>query len=725
MTPMLQAERAECGLACLAMVASAHKLRLDLPELRRRFGTSLKGATLAQLMQQAGRLGFSSRPLRLDLAALAQLQTPCILHWDLNHFIVLKRVLGRKGVVVLDPAVGERRLTMTEVSRHFTGVALELTPNAEFASAAPAPRVRLSQLTGRVRGLVPALAQIFAVALVLQLFAIVAPLFNQWVVDDAITSNDSELLTVLALGFGLLLVVQTALGLARSWMVTMLGQTLSLQWAANVFAHLVRLPVQWFEQRHLGDVTSRFGAVSAIQRTVTTALIEALLDGLMAVAALAMMLLYAPMLTGVVVVAVLVYGVVRWLSYRPFRDAAAERLVLAAKENTHFLESLRAIQPLKLFGREEERRSRWHNLMVDVLNRDVRTAKMNIGFATANTFIFGLENLLVFWLGARMIMSADGGGVGFTIGMLFAFISYKGQFTGRVSALINYAVELKMLGLHGERLADIVLAAPERDSPDGLLPDNDLSHLAPSIELRNVSFRYGEDERWILRHANLAVGAHESVALVGPSGAGKTTLLKLMLGILRPDEGEVLYGGVPIRQLGMANVRRCIGSVMQEDVLLTGSLADNITFFDASPDAERMQACARLAQVHDDIVRMPMGFHTLVGDLGSGLSGGQRQRLLLARALYKRPRVLALDEATSHLDIVNERAVGGALQQMKLTRLIIAHRPETIAGAQRVVQLHDGQITEGMHAVQPRASEAHALPRPEAGGAGAAGRQPA
>ncbi len=686
------------------MVASAHGLHADLVDLRRQFPVSLKGANLRQLMSHAAALNFSTQPVKLSLQELGELQLPCILHWDLNHFVVLKKV-ARNHAVVLDPAVGERRLPMDQVSRHFTGVALELTPNAEFQPEDTRPKLKLSQLTGRVRGLPRALLSIFAVALVLELFAIVAPLFNQMVVDDAITSHDGDLLGVLVLGFGLLLLVQTALSLARSWMVMVLGQTLSLQWVGNVFAHLVRLPVNWFEQRHLGDITSRFGAVGEIQRTVTTALIEAVLDGIMVLAALVMMLLYAPQLAAVVVAAVLAYGLVRWGSYRPLREAAAERLVVAARENSHFLESLRAIQPLKLFGREEERRSRWQNLIVEVQNRDVRTAKMNIGFSTANTFIFGIENLLVFWLGAKLVMGSQTGGAEvFTIGMLFAFIAYKTQFTGRISALINYAVEIKMLGLHAERLADIALATPERDTKEGPLPANDLAHLKPGLELRNVSFRYGQGEPWVLRNASLSVRPGESVAVVGPSGAGKTTLLKILLGILPPTEGEVLYGGVPVRQLGLANVRQRIGTVMQEDVLLTGSLADNIAFFDSQPDQPRIEACARLAQMHTEIVKMPMGYHTLVGDLGTGLSGGQKQRILLARALYKQPSVLALDEATSHLDIANERGVTQALAQMRLTRLVIAHRPETIAGAQRVVQLKDGQVLELARAVEQQAT---------------------
>jgi len=706
MRPVLQAEGSECSLACLAMICNAHGLSVDLADLRRHFATSLKGVTLQQVVAHAAVLGFTSRPLRLELDQLDQLALPCILHWDLNHFVVLKKV-GRR-IVILDPAVGERRLAPADVSRHFTGVALELAPNASFEPRGAGPRLAWRQLTGPVRGLARSLTQIFVVAAVLELFALAGPFFNQLVVDEVLTSADRDLLTVLVLGFGLLLVTQTAIGLARSWMVMVLGQSLSLQWSTHMFAHLVRLPVAFFEHRHLGDVVSRFGSVGAIAKTLTTAVIEAVIDGIMAGAALVMMLVYAPALSLVAVVAVGLYSAGRWALFQPLRDATAERLVVAAKENTHFLETLRAMTPLKLFGREEDRRSRWQNLFVDVQNREVRINRINIAVANGKKFVLAATLLIVFALGARMVMAGQSGEAAiFTIGMLLAYIAYNFQFTTRVTTLIDHVVDLRMLRLHFERLADIALTPPEADdlpSPGstgrlGTLPSRDLSHLEPSLELRNVSFRYSDGEPWILRHASLSVPAGQSVAVTGASGCGKTTLLKILLGLLPPSEGEVLYGGVPIRQLGIGNVRRQLGAVMQEDVLLTGSLGDNITFFDAHPEPERAEACARLAQIHDDIVRMPMGYQTLVGDLGTGLSGGQKQRLLLARALYKQPKVLALDEATSHLDIGNERAVTSALAQMPLTRLIIAHRPETISGAQRVVVVKDGKVVEVMRAM--------------------------
>jgi ATP-binding cassette subfamily B protein RaxB len=669
------------------MIASAHGQHWHLIDLRHKFPQSLKGANLKQLIDHSLVLGFNARPVRLDLEELPQLRLPCILHWDLNHFVVLQKISGHK-ITLLDPALGVRVMSRTEVSQHFTGIALELTPQADFKTM-PAPKAfPLSMLTGKLQGIGKSVLQILALALVLELFAIFMPMFNQAVVDDVLTSGDHELLSVLVAGFAIILLIQSALSYARSWWVMVLSQSVSIQWLGNVFAHLVKLPADWFSQRHLGDISSRFNAVHDIQRTLTQTTIESLLDGLMAIAALIMMFIYSPVLTWVVVSASALYALVRWISYSPFRHAASERLVLAGQEQSHFIETLRAMTPLKLFARENERRARWQSLMVEVMNRDFQTAKLNMGFNVARTLIFGLENLCVFWLGAKIILPSqtqDHSASVFTVGMLLAFISYKVQFTSRITALINQGIELKMLNLHRDRLADIVLTPPEQDTPQGNLPAHDLSHLPASLELRKVSFRYSEAEPWLLFNMDLCIQAGEHVAITGASGCGKTTLLKILLGLLTPTHGTVLYGGVPVGQLGMSNVRRKIGVVMQEDALLTGSIADNIAFFDLAPQLQRIEACAQLAEIHNDIARMPMGYHTLIGELGSGLSGGQKQRLLLARALYAQPCVLALDEATSHLDMQSESAVSNTLSQLKLTRIVIAHRPETIARADRLI----------------------------------------
>ncbi|MFN7508846.1 MAG: peptidase domain-containing ABC transporter [Betaproteobacteria bacterium] len=679
MRGVLQSQSSECALACVAMIASAHGLYADLAELRRRFPVSLKGATLAQLIRHAEALGFAARPLRLELEELGELALPCILHWDLTHFVVLKRV-QRDRVVILDPAVGERVLPRAVVSKHFTGVALELTPTAEFKPVDVRRRVRFRELTGRVRGLPVALTQLFVLALALEVFALAAPLFNQFVIDEVVVSGDRELLDVLLIGFALLLITQTAISLLRHWLMMRLALDVNYQWSASLFAHLLRLPAAFFEKRHLGDIVSRFGSLAAMQNTLTTAVIGAVLDGIMAVLALAILFLYSPTLTLVALLAVAAYALVRLAFYRPFRNATEERLVLAAKEQSHFLETLRAMLPLKLSGRESERRARWQHLLADVFNRDVRTEKLGIVFSISQTAITGAATLAIFYLGARLVMDNE-----LTVGMLIAFASYQATFTGRMQALIGYAFQWRMLGLHAERLADIALEPPEERPP----LETDVSRLAPRIELRAISFRYADGEPWVLRNLSLSFEPGESVAIIGPSGCGKSTLMKIVLGVLAPTEGEVFIDGIPIRRLGLAQYRRLIGAVLQDDHLLAGSIAENIAFFDPQPEDRRIEAAARVAAVHEEIHRMPMGYQTLVGDLGTSLSGGQKQRVLLARALYKRPKILVLDEATSHLDVFNERRVNQAIAGLKLTRIVVAHRPETIASAGRVVSLGD------------------------------------
>ncbi|MGY1410464.1 MULTISPECIES: peptidase domain-containing ABC transporter [unclassified Luteimonas] len=688
MKSILQSEAAECGLASLAMVADAHDLHIGLPELRRRFSLSLKGAKLSQLIHIAQQLGFQTRPLRLDMEDLGKLKLPCILHWDLNHFVVLAKV-GRSGVTILDPASGERRLPLSEVSDHFTGVALELTPGHEFRPQKAAPAVSIRQLTGPVRGLWRALGQILLLSVALQIFVVLAPFYMQWVVDQVLVSADRDLLAVLGLGFGLALLLQVAIGLLRGWSVVYLSSRLGLQWMGNVFAHLLRLPLDFFEKRHLGDVTSRMSSVQAIQRTLTTSFVEAIIDGLMAVVTLALMLVYSWKLALVTLLAVALYLGIRWLAYRPVRDGTERQLVAAAKQQTHLLESLRGMQSLKVAGEEAGRRSTYDNLMVDTVNQEVRLAQMGLGFNSASQFVFGIERIAVIWIGAVLALQNV-----FSVGMLIAYLAYKDQFAGRMSALIDKWVEFRMLRLHGERLSDIVLTPPDEvDGPVESLPPTDTR-----IEVENLSFRYADGEPWVLKDCSFSVEPGESVALVGSSGCGKTTLVKLMLGLLAPTSGTIRIGGQDLRKTGPRNVRTIVGAVMQDDQLFAGSVADNISFFDPDHDQARIEAAARLAAVHEEIAAMPMGYHSLIGDMGSSLSGGQKQRVILARALYRNPKLLFLDEATSHLDVTNERAVNEAVKQLSLTKVIVAHRPETIASVDRVLVVQGGRIVHEMRA---------------------------
>jgi ATP-binding cassette subfamily B protein RaxB len=397
------------------------------------------------------------------------------------------------------------------------------------------------------------------------------------------------------------------------------------------------------------------------------------------------MVIYSWKLALVTLLAVALYFGIRWLAYQPLRDGTERQLIAAAKQQTHLLESLRGMQSLKVAGEESGRRSTYNNLMVDTVNHEVQLARMGLGFNSASQLVFGIERVAVIWIGAVLVMQGA-----FSVGMLIAYLAYKDQFAGRMSALVDKLVEFRMLRLHGERLADIVLTVPDDVAKSVELPPPPDTR----IEVEGLSFRYGQSEPWVLKDCSFKVEPGEAVAIIGASGCGKSTLVKLLLGLLEPTTGTIRIGGYDLRKVGPRNVRALVGAVMQDDQLFAGSIADNISFFDQDHDQARIEAAARMSGVHHEITMMPMGYHSLIGDMGSSLSGGQRQRVILARALYRNPQLLFLDEATSHLDVANEQLVNAAVKQLHVTKIIIAHRPETIASADRVLVMHEGRIVQ-------------------------------
>jgi ATP-binding cassette subfamily B protein RaxB len=674
---IIQSEAAECGLASLAMVADYHGYKTDLVSMRQKFNLSLGGATLHDIMQFAQSLNLTSRPLKIELEDLEHLQTPCILHWDLNHFVVLKSA-NSKSIVIHDPAYGEKKLTMSEVSKHFTGIALELSPTNDFEKREAKPSLKFSDFWSKITGLKKSLLLVFTLSILLQVFVLASPYYMQLVIDDVILTADTSLLLVLAIGFFFVLMFEIATNALRGFTLLHFGNLMNIQLGANLFHHLIRLPMQFFEKRHMGDIVSRFGSLQQIRQLLTTGITEAIIDGLMAIVTFAMIFIYSAKLSIVVLVTVCIYAFIRFLMYRPFRNISEQQITAQAEESSNFMESVRAIQTIKLFGSEVKREGQWQNRYAHSINQSIRLGNYEISFTSINRLLFGLENIVVIYLAANLVIAG-----GFSTGMLFAFMAYKQQFMGKMTSLIEKLIEFKMLSLHFERLADIALTEKEE------LEANQVTNKAikGSITLKNISYRYSDATPNIINNLSLIINAGESVAITGPSGCGKSTLLKLILGLNSPQQGEILIDGMPLTQLGHNQYRQQIAAVMQSDELLSGSVADNIAFFESPIDMDRVIYCAEMAAIHDDISNMPMGYDSLIGDMGSSLSGGQKQRVILARALYKQPKILFMDEATSHLDTGLEADINEAIKRLDITRVIIAHRKETIASASREIRL--------------------------------------
>lgn len=678
-TPVMQqSERSECGLVCIAMIASHFGHYTDIREIRQRFSVSQQGLSLRGLVQISSAMNLSSRPVKLEMAGLSNLKMPCILHWNFDHFVVLVAV-KKDSFVIHDPAAGRRVVSFDEISKHFTGIALELWPSPGFETKPKPPRVGITSIVGNVSGAYKSAGKILSVALALELISLMSPLFMQLTLDNVVPAYDLDLLVMLALAFGILMLVQEFMKMIRANMLLYFGTHLNVQLKANIFKHLLSLPIEYFERRSLGDVTSRFSSIDHVQRTLTTSLLEALLDGAMSIAIVCMMFYYSEFLALISVATLAIYLAIRFIWFLPLKTATEAQIIHSARQETHFLETARGIRAIKLFQRQEDRRTSWLSLLINQVNLDLKAQQIHILYHASIGVLTGIETILVIYYGVSMVI--DGA---FSVGFLMAFIAYKSIFNLRVTALINKGFEVRMLQVQGERLADIVLTSSEpfstEQQPINIVIDS-------SLEVFGLSYRYGDNEREILSGVGFKISAGEFVAITGPSGCGKTTLLHMILGILKPTSGRVLVGGIDIDKVGVETLRAMIGTVLQDDDLFSGSIADNICFFDHNPDQAWIESCAKMAAVDDDIRAMLMGYNTSIGDMGSVLSGGQKQRILLARALYKRPRILLLDEATSHLDIEKEREVNLAVGNLNMTRIIVAHRPDTIAAADRVIQM--------------------------------------
>jgi ATP-binding cassette, subfamily B, bacterial CvaB/MchF/RaxB len=680
---ILQGEISECGLACLAMVAAAWGLKADLAALRARLASTPRGLSLRMLVNLAARIGLAARPVRIGLQRLGELKVPALLHWNMDHFVVLERV--RRNVAwIADPAQGRKRMALDAMSPNFTGIAVEFTPTHAFQPGV----LRLSRSFRRAwlddRGLRAAVVRALWLTLVLQLTIIALPFAYRTVIDGTggSTLADPRLIWIGA-GIGLMILVQAGSAWTRGLVVTRLGNIFVHRVSANIVARLFSLPVAFFQRQMLGDVLSRVRSVDAIRRFLTDQAAPLVVDVAVGMVTAVLMIGFSPHLAVIVIAGLAIEIAVRFSGMRKQRELTETLLEAEGKELSQLLESMRAIQTIKLAAREAQRFAGWENELVRVLNAGTHLSRQRNTVSSLTSAISALEWAAVLAVGVL--------GVGFrpvTTGVLFGFLAYRGVFRERLSTVVENLWSLQMVSVHLRRLDDLMLAEAEPQA-NGALPVGGPGNL----KLENVTFRYSPTEPPVLDNVSLEIPAGACVGIVGPSGSGKSTLIKLILGLETPQQGTILLDGVPIETVHRQLWRERFGTVMQDDTLLAGSINQNIAFFDSRIDMDRVRAAAQAAAVHDEIDAMPMEYGTLVGDMGVQVSGGQRQRILIARALYREPQIILFDEGTANLDAESERKIATVLGNLALTRIVVAHRSHLLAASNVIYEIRDGRVT--------------------------------
>lgn len=687
-----QSEAGECGLACLAMISRAFGQQIELGSVRRSFPQSARGITIKYLITVADALGFHSRPLKCEIESLVNLSLPVILHWDLNHYVVLTQISLRRDAHcfwIADPARGLLRLSREELSKHFTGVVLEMQPSDRFRPGDARVRLKLQQLWSRMSGLKRALGRVLALSVIIQAISMVLPFSVQIAVDSVIPSQDFDLSYILLGGALGLWLISTLSNYVRSIMIVRLSNSLALQTSSNLFRHTMYLPMTWFEKRHIGDVVSRFNSLQPISDLMSRGLVSGIVDGVLSLASLAVMAIYSPILCCFSLIGIILYCSVKIVLYGAMKQSNTGLLSAQAMEMSSFLESVRGIGAIKVFCKEGNRQRVWQNRKSDYLSANGSVGRINSLFDTAGTAVVSLETILFIFIASRLAIAGE-----ISVGMIIAYQYFKQNFYSSTVRLIDQALNFKMLDVHLDRLADIVYTKPEDEVINTGL---NVAGKGSSLFLRQVSFRYGSGDPFIIESLDLLIEEGCSTAIVGPSGVGKTTLLKIMCGLMEPTSGEILVDNMCMKSYGMRKYRTGVGAVAQDDTLFAGTMAENISFFDIDYDYDWMVECCRITSIHSDISKLPLRYDSSVGDLGSSFSGGQKQRLFLARALYKRPSILILDEATSNLDVQTEESVIREILALKITTVFVSHRPDTARFAQKVYRLGTGGVTLVLH----------------------------
>lgn len=678
-----QSAGAECGLACAAMVLQANGIQAELQQIRQTHDTSLRGSSFRDLLALLGDYGLSARPMRVEIERLGNIRLPCILHWSFDHFVVLERVRS-DGFAIIDPACGRRRLDPAEMDEKFTGIVIEATGPATPAVAIdPDARLRLSDLLPPLRTLAPIFAIIVVVTALLNAGALVLPLFVKVAIDRLIGERPGRLFWAIGAAFMALAFLQGANRWARGLGLVRLRRALSAHMARLVFGQLIWLNGSVVERRSAGTITSNFRSIFALSDTLGEDVLSALIDSVATIAVVGILFYYDRLIGAAALISIAAYAGWTMAGNRGAKMRMGQVLAHESREGGFFVETINRLQAIRLFQAERWRTASFatiHERLEDA--RDDYARWLNGGRSVGEALLQSAWVMVVALATWRVSMGT------MTIGLFSGIVIWLGLATSRARDAVTRVAQLDWLESHVDRLADVLLSQSDRVASDLRLPAQPVS----VIGCEGLSVRYAAGLPWVLREVTLEVRRGEWVSVVGASGQGKSTLVKTLTGLLVPEEGALRLDGETVPWTSVGRLRRDIGAVMQNDGLFGGSIRDNITLFDETPDIALMERCAALAEMAEDIARMPMRYDSIVGEQGAGLSAGQGQRLMLARALYKRPAFLILDEFTANIDEGSEARIIANIRALDVGVIAIAHRAQVIEAADRVYVLDQGRL---------------------------------
>lgn len=684
----MQCADTECGAACLAMVLSYYRVHTTVRQLRERLSIGRDGLSALTLAKEGRRAGFQVQGYRTDPAGLAGLRLPAIAHWRGNHFVVVESYSPRK-VTIVDPTIDRMVLDHKMFEQNFSGTALEFTPTDRIR---PAPRQRLRVLSF-LRPFFPRTPGVVAVVLLtsvlLTALALLPAVATRYIVDTVVTRGDHTMLTVLGLGIVAFTVGNALTTFARAELLLHLENRVDTDMMQRFIRHLLSLPYAYFQLRTGGDLLSRVGSNTMVRQLITSQFLSMFLDSGLVVGYLVLLTTISPWYgLAVGLVAVLELGMMA--AYTRRVQALTHRsLVEGAAAQSYLMETLVGIETVKVSGAEDKVFRHWQRLFANQLRASTRRGSLDNLIQTSITlFQFGVP-LGLLWLGADQVLANT-----LSLGTMLALNSVAGSVLNPLITLATNVKQLQSVGVYLARLHDVMTERSEQNNTDGR---RSLA-LSGGVQLSNVSFRYGVDSPAAIHQVTLTIESGQKVAIVGRTGSGKSTLARLILGLYQPTEGVIAFDGVPLGEIDLRNLRQQCGAVVQDAHVFSGSIAENLTLCRPEAGYSEIVEAARLAEFHRDVEKMPMAYETRLLEGGVGLSGGQRQRLALARALVGRPRILLLDEASSHLDANTEERINQNLKTLDCTRLMIAHRLSTVRDADVVLVVHDGRIVEqGTH----------------------------